>query len=89
MPTQMVSIVQRYINTSVHSATGCTPAEIVFPNGAQCDRTLLIDANEVVTHKYIRDMQRAQGRIIAVAEEKLRKSDRAKLSLYSKKVVMF
>ena len=72
-------IVQRYINTSVHSATGCTPAEIVFPNGAQIDRAILFDSNEIAVSAYIRDMHIAQRRIIAVAEQKLRTRDRVKM----------
>jgi len=78
--SRYLPIVQRYINTSVHSATGCTPAEIVFPGGAQIDRELLFDSNEIAVSAYIRELQTAQGRVIAVAEEKLRKSDRVKMN---------
>ena len=79
MWSRYLPIVQRYINTSVHSATGCTPAEVVFPNGAQIDRAVLFDSNEIALSAYMRDMHKAQGRIIAVAEEKLRKRDRVKM----------
>ena len=78
--SRYLPIVQRYINTSVHSATGCTPAEVVFPNGAQIDRELLLDANGVVVSAYIREMQAAQGRIIEVAEEHLRQRDQAHMN---------
>jgi len=70
-------IVQRYINTSVHSATGCTPAEIVFPSGADIDRNLLVDTDIYYASPYIQSMQEAQGRIIAVAEQRLRKRDQS------------
>jgi hypothetical protein len=75
--SKYLPIVQRYINTSVHSATGCTPAEIVFPSGAEIDRELLVGTEGVVVSSYIKDMQDAQGRIIAIAEERLRKKDEA------------
>ena len=70
-------IVQRYINTSVHSATGCTPAEIIFPSGAAIDRELLVNTSGVVVSAYVKDMQEAQGKIIAIAEQRLRKRDAA------------
>jgi hypothetical protein len=73
--SKYLPIVQRYINTSVHSATGCTPAEIVFPKGAEIDRALLTDASGPVLSAYIRDMQEAQAKVIAVAESHLRKRD--------------
>ena len=78
--SKYLPIVQRYINTSVHSATGCTPAEIVFPNGAQIDRELLTHSSGVVVSAYIKDMQEAQGRIIALAEQRLRKRDQKHLA---------
>jgi transposase InsO family protein len=73
--SKYLPIVQRYINTSRHSATGCTPAEIVFPNGAQIDKELLIDDRQVMVSAYIKDMQEAQGKIIALAEARLRQRD--------------
>ena len=73
--SKYLPIVQRYINSSIHSATGCTPAEIVFPSGAQIDKELLVHENGVVVSAYIKDMQEAQGRIIALAEQHLRNRD--------------
>jgi hypothetical protein len=75
--SKYLPIVQRYINTSVHSSTGCTPAEIVFPNGAQIDRELLVEGGEVALATYIRELQDAQGRIIDIAERNLRQKDQA------------
>jgi hypothetical protein len=75
--SKYLPIVQRYVNTSVHSATGCTPAEIVFPDGAEIDRELLVNTKGVVVSAYVKDMQEAQGRIIAIAEDRLRKKDEA------------
>jgi hypothetical protein len=82
--SKYIPIVQRYINTSVNSATGCTPAEIVFPSGAEIDRALLINDNQVAVSAYVKDMQEAQGRIIALAEEHLRQRDKAHISAKSK-----
>jgi transposase InsO family protein len=73
--SKYIPIVQRYINTSVHSATGCTPAEIVFPRGVEIDRALLTDVSVPVLSSYIRDMQEAQAQVIAVAELHLRRRD--------------
>ena len=73
--SKYVPIVQRYLNTRVHSSTGCTPAEIVFPSGAEIDKSLLVSGNGVVASAYIKDMHEAQGRIIAIAESKLRARD--------------
>jgi hypothetical protein len=77
--SKYLPIVQRYINTSIHSATGCTPSEIVFPSGAEIDRELLINDNKIVVSAYVQEMQEAQGRIIAIAEQRLRKRDEAHL----------
>jgi hypothetical protein len=74
--SKYLPIVQRYINTSVHSSTGCTPAEIVFPSGADIDKSLVVDMGGVVASAYIKDMQEAQARIIALAEQKLREKDK-------------
>jgi len=75
--SKYLPIVQRYINTSVHSATGCTPASIVFPSGAEIDKELLVDTSGVVVSSYIRDMQAAQASIIEIAERNLRQRDQA------------
>ena len=77
--SKYLPIVQRYINTSKHSATGCTPAEIVFPSGAAIDRALFTDTSGVVVSSYIKDMQEAQGRIIMLAEQHLRQRDTSHL----------
>ena len=76
--SRYLPIVQRYINTSVHSATGCTPAEIVFPSGAEIDKKLLVDTSggEPLS-EYIQELQAAQHRIIALAEQRLRQRDRS------------
>ena len=76
-------IVQRVINTSKNAATGLTPAEIVFPNGVQLDRSLLTESSSIYVSSYIQEMQYAQGRIIAIAEASLREKDEAHIANYS------
>jgi hypothetical protein len=73
--SKFLPIVQRYINTSRHSATGCTPAEIIFPSGADIDRQLLDDMHTVPASSYIRDMQDAQARVIDIARQHLLQRD--------------
>ena len=75
--SRYLPIVQRYINTSRHSATGCTPAELVFPSGAEIDKKLLTDPGGGSLSEYVSELQDAQNRIIALAEQRLRKRDQA------------
>jgi len=75
--SRYLPIVQRYINTSVHSATGYAPADIVFPGGAEIDRKLLVDPSGGSLSDYIQEMQDAQDRVIALAEQRLRRRDDA------------
>lgn len=74
--SKYLPIVQRIINTSVNSATGITPAEAVFPNGLVLDRTLVSETNPIYMSSYVSELQRAQARIIALAEQNLREKDR-------------
>ena len=76
-------IVQRLLNTLRNSATGLTPAEIVFPNGIQLDRSLLTESSSFFVSMYIHDMQEAQARIIALAEQSLREKDKEHMDNYS------
>ena len=68
-------LVQRIINTSKNASTGLTPAEIVFPNGIQLDKTLMTESSSLFVSLYVSDMQQAQARIIALAEQSLRERD--------------
>ena len=78
--SRYLPIVQRYINTSVHSATGCTPAELVFPSGAEIDKQFLVDPSGGSLSDYVREMQEAQHRVIALAEQRLRRRDQAHMA---------
>ena len=76
-------IVQRVVNTSKNSSTGVTPAEIVFPNGIQLDKSLLTESSAIYMSSYIKDLQQAQARIIALAEKSLREKDEKHIENYS------
>jgi hypothetical protein len=73
--SKYIPLVQRLINTLKNSATGLTPAEIVFPNGVQLDQSLITESNQIFVSLYVQDLQLAQARIIAIAEQNLREKD--------------
>ena len=87
--SKYLPIVQRIINTSVNSATGITPAEAVFPNGLVLDRSLVSDESPIYMSSYISELQRAQARIIAVAEQNLREKDSKHIENYPTKRTTF
>ena len=87
--SKYLPIVQRIINTSVNSATGVSPADVVFPNGPTLDRSLITEANAIYISAYIRDMQEAQARIIALCEQNLREKDRRHMEEYSKERTVY
>jgi hypothetical protein len=82
-------LVQRIINTSKNASTGLTPAEIVFPNGIQLDKTLMTESSSLFVSLYVSDMQQAQARIIALAEQSLRERDTQHMDNYSKERTVF
>ena len=82
-------LVQRLLNTLRNSSTGLTPAEIVFPNGVQLDRSLLTESSSLFVSLYVQDMQKAQARIIAIAEQSLREKDAQHMDDYSQKRTVF
>ena len=87
--SKFLPIVQRIINTSVNSSTGITPAEAVFPNGLVLDRSLVSDENPIYMSSYISELQRAQARIIAIAEQNLKEKDNKHMESYSKERTEF
>ena len=76
-------LVQRLINTMKNISTGLTPAEIVFPNGIQLDKSLLTESSSIYMSSYIHDLQQAQARIIALAEQSLKERDQAHMENYT------
>ena len=82
-------IVQRILNTTINTATGLTPAEIVFPNGIQLDKNLMTESSSIFVSMYVQDMQTAQAKIIALAEQSLREKDQAHMDNYSKDRTVF
>jgi hypothetical protein len=82
-------IVKRILNTSKNSSTGLTPAEIVFPNGIQLDKALLTENSSIFMSSYIQDLQQAQTKIIALAEQSLRLKDKEHIENYSRQRTVF
>ena len=82
-------LVQRLLNTSRSAATGLSPAEIVFPNGIQLDKSLLTESSSLFVSLYIQDLQVAQARIIALAEQSLREKDEQHMANYSQERTVF
>jgi hypothetical protein len=76
-------LVQRLINTMKNISTGLTPAQIVFPNGIQLDKSLLTESSSIYISSYILDLQQAQARIIVLAEQSLRERDQEHIENYS------
>lgn len=76
-------LVQRVLNSSRNSATGLSPAEMVFPNGLQLDKSILTESSSIYVSSYIQDLQQAQGRILALAELSLRSMDQKHMDNYS------
>jgi hypothetical protein len=64
-------------------STGLTPAQIVFPNGIQLDKSLLTESSSIYISSYILDLQQAQARIIVLAEQSLRERDQEHIENYS------
>ena len=87
--SKYLPIVQRIINAAVNSATGLSPSEIVFPNGMQLDHSLLSESGNIFYSSYIKDMQEAQSRVIAIAEHELREKDKAHIENYSSERTSF
>ena len=87
--SKYLPIVQRIVNTSTNSSTGLTPAEIVFPNGIQLDKQLLIEGSSIVVSSYVKDLQEAQAKIIAVAQRNLEAKDKQHMDNYSKERTIF
>ena len=81
--TRYLPLVQRILNTTKHTATGLSPAEIVFPNCMQLDKSALVEDGSFFMSNYMIDLQEAQGRVIAIAEMNLRERDDAHMDNYS------
>ena len=81
--SKYLALVQRILNTTKSSSTGLTPAEIVFPNGITLDKSILTESCAIVVSSYMKDLQEAQARIIALAEQNLRDKDEFHMETYS------
>ena len=87
--SKYLPLVQRVINTSKHSATGLTPAQIVFPNGIQLDKGILTGKVDALLSAYMNDLLESQQFIIAIAEKNLREKDKKHIENYSKDRTVF
>jgi hypothetical protein len=76
----------------VHSSTGLTPAQIMFPNpnnGWQLDRGMLTGQNSALLSAYMKELMESQAMIIDIATKNLRSKDEEHLSNYSEKRTQF
>jgi hypothetical protein len=87
--SKYLPLVQRIINASKNASTGLAPAEIVFPNGIQLDKSILTENSSVHLSSYIQDLQQSQGRILALAEESLRSMDQKHMEQRPAEVTVF
>ena len=74
--SKYLPLVQRIINGTVHSSTGLTPAQIMFPNpnnGWQLDRGMLTGQNTALLSAYMKDLMDSQTMIIDIAPRNFRK----------------
>jgi hypothetical protein len=85
-----VPLVQRIINTSVHSSTGLAPSQIVYANGMELDRSILASGEKsAFLSAFIKDLDEKQSLLIAIAESNLRIKDEAHMSNYAKERTVF
>jgi hypothetical protein len=90
--SKFLPLVQRIINGTVHSSTGLTPAQIMFPNpnnGWQLDRGMLTEQNSALLSAYMKELMESQAMIIDIATRNLRSKDEDHLSNYSEKRTQF
>ena len=90
--SKYLPLVQRIINGTVHSSTGLTPAQIMFPNpnnGWQLDRGMLTGQNTALLSAYMKDLMDSQAMIIDIATRNLREKDEKHLNDYPQERTQF
>jgi hypothetical protein len=90
--SKYLPLVQRIINGTVHSSTGLTPAQIMFPNpnnGWQLDRGMLTGQNTALLSAYMKDLMDSQAMIIDIATHNLREKDEKHLNDYPQERTQF
>ena len=90
--SKYLPLVQRIINGTVHSSTGLTPAQIMFPNpnnGWQLDRGMLTEQKSALLSAYMKELMESQAMIIDIATHNLRQKDEKYLSEYPKERTQF
>jgi hypothetical protein len=87
-------IVQRVINSTKHTSTGVTPAEILFGNSIKLDRGIFYDTSNVYEKediqptkkkmsKWMADAIKAQAKVIALAQKHLQDRDAFHMASHS------
>ena len=82
--SRYLPIVQRIINTTKNSSTGYPPAQLVFPNHTTIGKSLLQETNKFAIAPYLKDLQEAQAKIIAIASQTLQAKDKKHIQEYPK-----
>jgi cleavage and polyadenylation specificity factor subunit 1 len=84
-------LVQRIINSAVHSSLGVSPAQILFANAIDLDRNIFPDAKEfsisyanLTLSQYAADLITAQDIIIKVAQDHQLAKDEKHLKMHEK-----
>ena len=66
-----IAMIQRIINTAVHSSTGHSPAQIIYGNRVNLDRNIImpfeVAESAVALPLYVNKMQQLQRKIVATA----------------------
>jgi hypothetical protein len=81
--SEYLPLVQRIMNTTIHSATGLAPADIVFPSrGISVDKSILNEAaDEFIISDYIKRLVEGQALVIELAQKHLKSRDDAHMQL--------
>jgi len=81
----IVAIVQNIMNSAIHSATGFSPAQMIFGTINNMSQGLIFPRNiapptRFATTDYVSELFKSQRRLIETAAESLRKRDKQHLS---------
>jgi hypothetical protein len=87
--SKVLPLVQRIMNSSVHAATGYTPAQLIFNNAIDLDKGFLFaniargNRNQSYA-QWIEDMITIQSKIIDIARQNLTEKDEIHMKTYPK-----
>lgn len=90
--SDVLPLVQRILNSSVHSVLGVSPAQLIFGNAINLDRGLIwgggivdISTEEKNVRKYLDSLLKQQALLIKIAQDSQEKSDLVQLKRIAKK----